>query len=477
VKAPPARRRPGLRVRARRLYDFARRDIWLLETETLPRLWARLTRIARILLLGGRGFWRDRAPQQAAALTYRTIFSLPPVLAFAFAAAKGLNLYGVLKASTVEPFLDATFGPRGVERTSQLREAVDQIFQYVERTDLRALGTFALLFMLYSVVGLLGSVEGTLNGIWGVRRSRTLMRRVSDYLAIVVVAPIFLFTAAGLTTFLQGREIPLAVGGASIKLLPLLAVWFGLGFVYLTLPNTRVRPASAILGGLVGGTIWQAIQVLHVTGQLQLARYNTIYSSFAAVPMLLLWIYLSWSVFLIGAELAFAHQNESLFTSLQRTGKIDQAFREGVAPRLAARIAAAFLAGHPAPTVTSLSGELGLAPRLVSEVLTVLVDAELLARAQTEDEDGFLPARDPDTITVLDLLTAMRRESGAGRPPIASRLDERIDRVLDALETEGRRSLSNHTLRELAAAQAGPESESADAAGATATSRPAENPS
>lgn len=447
---PRSGRRERLRARARRVYDFARRDIWLLEIEALPTLRAILTRLSRILLLTARGFWRDRAPQQAAALTYRTIFSLPPVLAFAFAIAKGFNLYGTLKERTLDPFLDSTFGPHGTERSSQLREAVDQIFVYVEKTDLRALGGFALLFVLYSIIGLLGSVEGALNGIWGVRRSRTLMRRVSDYLAIVIVAPIFLLTATGLTTFLQGREIPLALGGASVKLLPLLAVWFGLGFVYLTLPNTRVRLVSAILGGVVGGTVWQGIQVLHLTGQLELARYNSIYSSFAAVPMLLLWVYLSWSVFLIGAELAFAHQNEPLYTSIQRTGKVDQAYRERIGPRLAVRVAAAFLQGRPAPTATALAGELGVAPRLVAEVLGSLVEADLLARAQADGEDGYLPARDPDSITVLDVLAALRQESGAGRVPVASRLDERVDRVLDALDAEGRRSLSNHTLRELA---------------------------
>lgn len=463
-----------LRARARRVYEFARRDIWLLEIEALPTLRALLTRLSRILLLTGRGFWRDRAPQQAAALTYRTIFSLPPVLAFAFAIAKGFNLYGTLKERTLDPFLDSTFGPRGSERSSQLREAVDQIFVYVEKTDLRALGGFALAFVLYSVVGLLGSVEGALNGIWGVRRSRTLMRRVSDYLAIVIVAPIFLLTAAGLTTFLQGREIPLAIGGASVKLLPLLAVWFGLGFVYLTLPNTRVRVASAILGGVVGGTIWQGVQVLHLTGQLELARYNSIYSSFAAIPMLLLWIYLSWSVFLTGAELAFAHQNVRLFTSIQRTGKIDQAFRERLAPRMAVRVAAAFLEGRPAPAATTLAGELGVAPRLVSQVLDALVEAQLLARAQSEREDGYLPARDPDAITVLDVLEALRHEPGAGRVPVVGRLDERVDRVLDALHAEGRRSLSNHTLRELAVTRAEPEEGRSDVAGA---GRTAESPS
>ncbi len=455
-----------LRRRGERLVSFARRDIWLLEAASLSRGLGLLTRGARVLLITARGFFRDRCLQQAAALTYGTIFSLPSVLAFAFAAAKGFNLYPKLKADAIEPFLNATFGARESGAAPELRQAVDQIFTYVEQSDLSALGGVAFAFVLYSVLKLLGAVEGSLNDIYGVKRARTLLRRVSDYLAIVVVAPMFLLTAMALTAFLQSTgsaflsldAVRSAVGGEAVlntlrltsRILPLLAVWFGLTFVYLTLPNTRVRIGSAILGGVVAGTVWQGVQVLHLAGQIQLARYNAIYSSFAAIPMLLLWIYLSWSVFLVGAELAFAHQNEPAFTSMARTGKVDQHFRERIAPRLVGRIVRAFLEGRPAPSAGELAGELGVAPRSVAQVLDVLVNANLLARTSVGVDDGYLPACDPETITVLDLIAALRHEDGASQPPVRSRLDERVDRLLDALDEEALRSLHNFTLRELA---------------------------
>ncbi len=451
MSGPRQPRRPyeRWRRRAEAFVLFLQRDIWLLELEALPAVRAYLTRVSRVLLITARGFFRDRCLQQSAALTYSTIFTLPPVLAFAFAAAKGFNLYHTLKDRTIDPFLDATFGQRGSGAAPELRSAVDQIFTYVETTDLKALGGLAFALMLYSVIRLLGIVEGVLNEVWGVKRARTLMRRVSDYLAIVVIAPVFLFTAASLTTFLQGREIPLAWGGGSVKILPMLAVWFGLSFVYLTLPNTGVRYSSALIGGIAAGTIWQGVQVLHLAGQIQLARYNAIYASFAAIPMLLLWIYLSWTVFLLGGELAFAHQNEALFTSMARTGKVDQAFRERIAPRLAGRIAAAFQEGRSAPTTAGLSRELGVAPRTVTQVLETLVRANLLARTSEGIDDGYLPGRDPGTITVLDLLRALRHEEEASTPPVQNKLDERVDRLLSALDEENSRSLHNYTLAEL----------------------------
>jgi len=463
---PKARPYERWRRRGERLLAFGRRDIWLLEIGTLPRGLRFLTQTARVLLIAVRGFFRDRCLQQAAALTYGTIFSLPSVLAFAFAAAKGFNLYGKLKADAIEPFLKETFGARETGAAPELRQAVDQIFTYVEKTDLSALGGVALAFVLYSVVKLLGAVEGSLNDIYGVKRARSLLRRVSDYLAIVVVAPVFLLTATALTAFLESTgnavlsldAVQSAVGGQTAlqtlqfasRFLPLFAVWFGMTFVYVTLPNTRVRFASAVIGGIVAGSVWQGIQVLHLAGQIHLARYNAIYASFAAVPMLLLWIYLSWSVFLIGAELSFAHQNEPSFTSMARTGKVDQRFRERLAPRLAGRIARAFLAGRVPPTVGELAAELAVAPRAVAQVLDTLVNAGLLARTSIGLDDGYLPARDPETITVLDLVVALRREEGASTPLVRSRLDERVDRVLDALEEDDRRSLHNYTLCELA---------------------------
>jgi membrane protein len=458
--------RPRWLRRLERALAFAREDIWRLELGTLPSPLAWLTRGARVALITVRGFFRDRCLNQAAALTYSTIFALPSVLAFAFAAAKGFNVYSKLKTGAIEPFLDRTFGERSSGVASELRAAVDQIFTYVETSDLSALGSVALVFVFYSVLKLLGAVEGSLNDIYGVKRARTLLRRVSDYLAIVVVAPIVLAVAMTLTAFLKSTgsavlehdAVRSAIGGGAAlrslelasKVLPLLAVWFGLTFVYLTLPNTRVRYGSALLGGVVAGTVWQAVQILHLDGQIQLARYNAIYSSFAAVPMLLLWIYLSWSVFLVGAELAFAHQNEAAFTSMARTGKVDQRYRERVAPRLAGRVTRAFLLGQRPPTTSELASQLAIAPRTVAQVLEALVHAGLLARTSVGLDDGFLPARDPASITVLDLLHALRREEGASEPPRLGRLDERVDRLLETLDEENARSLANHTLVELA---------------------------
>jgi membrane protein len=450
---------PRKRGGAKRLFErsvrFATHDVWLLEVGDLGRLRATLTRISRVLLIAGRGFFRDRCMQQAAALTYLTIFTLPALLALVFSMAKGFNAFERLKAGPIDAFLSRAFPADGGEGSTRIRELVDQIFAYVETADLKLLGTAGILFLLYATIKMLSSVEASFNEIWGVKRSRTLVRKLSDYLGIVIVAPIALLVGTAFTGFLSSYELRSIVGDfdfspAIAAVVPLTAICLGMTLVLLSLPNTRVRFVPALLGGVVAGVGWQVAQFAFVEFQLGLTRVNAVFSSFAAVPLLLSWIYLSWVTLFVGAELSFALQNERAITSIARTGVVDQRFREAMGPRLAGRITAAFLAGDPPLAAADLAAELGVSPRAIGGVLGDLVRHRLLAETAEDQEEGYLPARDPDTITVLDVLLALRDEEDANPVPSRTRLDQRVDRILAGFEEVQRSSLHNHTLRELA---------------------------
>ncbi len=323
----------------------------------------------------------------------------------------------------------------------------------MQDANIGALTTVGFALLIYAAIKMLAAVEHALNRIWGVTRARSLVRRVTDYLAIVVVAPIFLIFGSAMTVALKAKT---EIWGASffleplLAVLPVLSIWLGITFVYLTLPNTRIRFRSALLGGIVAGILWQAVQFLHFEFQIGIARQGAVYSSFVAFPLFMLWIYFSWTMFLAGAELAYAHEAEPLFTTLARTGEVDQRYREALAPRLMGRITAAFLGGEPAPSASTLATELKVPPRTVSEVLGALMRRDLVVQTTDDRDEGYLPGRDPDTITVLDLLDALRREEGTSSPPVKSRLDERVDRILDAFDETVGTSLPNYTMRELA---------------------------
>jgi len=453
-----------------RLYQavrrFLERELWHKDVARMPTFAALLTRGVRVLVLSVRGFWRDQCTHKAAALTYITIFSLVPVLAFGFAVAKG---FGGFEDSSLDSWLDSTVGPTYSTVTAEtgeatqvenpLRNAADQVLALVQSTNANVLGVMGLLLLVYSVVKMLGAVEANLNEIWGVKRRRSLVRRFTDYFSIAFVAPLLLITATALRAYVSREDS----WGSSVlivsvvgPIVPLVTPWLGMAFVLGTLPNTRVRFKSALIGGIVAGSLWQLVQLFYFEGQAALTRYDAIYGSFAALPLFLLWIYLSWTSLLAGAEAGYAHASEPSVTRLRKTGRVDQRYREALAPRLAARVARAFLDGHAPPSSADLAVEVNVAPRVTLEVLEQLVLAGLLLRVpDRREEDAFLPARDPATITLAELLRGMRHDPDADEPPPGTSLDEEVRRALDTLERSLDEAPCNLTLADLARTENG----------------------
>ena len=435
-----------------RVTEALRRDLWQVDLKAMSWPKALLVRALRVIVIAVREFERDKCLQQSAALTYLTIFSLPAFLALLFSVAKGFNIYDRLKDGVIDGFLDRTFPTDGGEASLRIREVVDQIFTYVQNADTKVLTTVGLLFIVYAAIKMLSAVEKAFNHIWGVQRARTFVRKLSDYLGIMMVTPIALLAGTAFTGYLQAQraqvfqlEVTLS---PLLRAIPMVSIWLGMSLVLLALPNTRVKLGAALMGGIVGGAIWQVSQYAFLEFQVGLTRLDAIFSSFAAVPLLLSWIYVSWVALFAGCEVAYAFQNEAVVTSMARSGPVDQNYRESLGVRMAGRATHAFLNGHPPPTAAQLSAEIGAAPRVAGEVLELLVQHRLLSRE--DDDEGYLPARDPETITVLHLLNALRTNKLAGELPVQNRLDERVDRILESFEKELSESLSNYTLRELA---------------------------
>ena len=251
-----------------RLRRYLSRDVWRVELGQIPTLHALGVRAARIGYLAVRGLVRNQCFQQASALTYITVLSIVPCLALGFSVAKGFGAYDHLVQNTIRPFLDSTFGG-GAEGATQagteLRAAIERILDFVSRTNFSNLGIFGLAFVLITAIKLMTSVEGVLNRIWGVERPRSIVRKITDYVALLVVTPILLVTSTALTGAAQSNRfvtwlsehLHLAWAFAlAFKLLPLLSLWIGFAFLYMAMPNTRVKLASALVGGVEGFVTW-----------------------------------------------------------------------------------------------------------------------------------------------------------------------------------------------------------------------------
>jgi membrane protein len=467
-------------------FEFFSRSIWEVEIGSLSRARAWLIKLSRVGYLATRGFVQDKCMVRAAALTYVTILSLVPLLAVSFAAAKGLNFDRKLMAEVVTPFLDEHFPSAppvavidagegevvvgtatGSGEMKDLRSTIDEVLRFVQETNFNAIGGPALLIFLYAIIKMLGAIEVAFNGIWGVTRSRSFVRKVSDYMSMVVITPLLLFAGVSFGIAAQNSTIVADLGLSGVvegllKLGTWIPILVGFTFLYQAMPNTKVRFSSALLGGAVASLLWLAVVLAHVKLQVGIANANAIYSSFAALPIFLVFVNLCWVVVLVGAELAFAHQSEPTYREVERPYPTDHAVREIIAVRLAARVARRFLVGDEAPTPGELALELGVPVRPVQEVLARLAVAGVLAETEKDEDVAYLPARPLDALRVVDVLDGLRGYASPEDAPMHGPVDEVLDHALRGIEENAASSEHNLTLRELA--ELPPESDPIEAA-------------
>jgi membrane protein len=424
-----------------------RDKLLLADLEELRPLKRGLYRHIRILYRAVSGFNENGCPLLASALTYTTLLSLVPLLALMFAMLKGFGVQNRL-----EPIL--------LEKLSAGSEqVVRQIITYIDKTDVKALGAVGLASLLVTAISVIGNIEFALNRIWGVQRTRSLGRKFSDYLSVLLTCPILFVAALGITSSAQNVSLVqqvLALPGMGYILLALAALtpyvlmWVALTFIYDYLPNTRVRFGSALYGGIIAGTLWQLAQWGYVHFQVGVARYNAIYGAFAQLPIFLVWLYMGWNIVLFGAVMSFAHQSIRTSGKDPNVADAPYASREELGLKLLWLIGKHFIEGEARYSAETLARELVVSVRIVGEILERHCKAGFLVAATAENQEPlYMLARPPEKILVADVLEAMRCYGG---DPLAMRRvesEERLRAVLDRT-TEARRSaLDRTTLRDL----------------------------
>jgi membrane protein len=432
-----------------RASQFFQKDVWSKDLKQLSTPRAALYGWSRVLYLAVRGFLRDEGIHRASALAFDTVLGLVPFLAFCVSVLKGLGVYDDLMSDTARPWIveiTSAMGDRETGDVVTLRTAFFKILDFVERAEFGSLGLLGLALLLYITVLMLYSVETSMNHIFAAESERNVARKIGDYAAILFITPLCAAVAAGITT--RARQFPWLGGGLVLQLTAALAMAFGLTMLYVVMPFTRVRLKSALFGGSVAGLLWYCLLVLHVQFQVGVARYNALYSTFAAIPIFLVWLFVSWLVVLFGAEITAAHQNTAAFRYRILGSDADQASRKFLALRAVAEVGRAFMLGEPPLKLSELSELLRVPDRLVREVLEPLVTARLLARAVRSGQTAYVPARDIDGITVSAIVLALeRRSSKLPRPEGLA--DMRIGEIVDGLDAAQSKCVHNYTLRDL----------------------------
>jgi membrane protein len=414
-----------------RTIDFLQNHIWRLRFEDMPTHQRWLLRPLRVIVLAVRGFDEDRIHVRASALTYYTLLSVVPALAVAFGIAQGFGLEDIL-----ERVIRSSI--RGQE------DVVDHIVTWAQsllsETRGGIVAGIGVVFLFWSIVRLLGTVELSFNDIWGLPRGRGFARRVLDYLAITLLAPILLVVSGNVTTNLNdlasratGNLVHVAPGGVAGVLVSLLAATTLFTFMYRFMPNTSVRFRAAALGGAVAGCAFQIMQWAYVRAQVELARANAVYGTFSALPLFLIWLQLSWLVILIGAEIAYAVDNEETYAAERSFSNVSLHVQRILALWLTQKIAKRFHAGEAPYTSVELAHALGVPARIVRKVLYDLVAAGVLSsheHGRTADAT-FQPTRSTESLTVKWVLDALHH---AGHEPTFELRSEELTSIRSALE-------------------------------------------
>lgn len=360
----------------------------------------------KLLFYTARGLIEHDTIVRSAALTFYTIISIVPILALIFAVVKGFGLMEGL-IQDLHAILPQNEG------------VVDYIVQFAERalatTRGGVLAAFGIVTLFWAVIRVFGSVERAFNNIWEVRSSRNIARQYVNYLVLVIIAPILWLFASALGNYALELFAPQNALFSLIltKISALLIIWGMFTLIYVVVPNTKVLWRNAWRAGIIAGTIFLLFQWGYVYLQQWMSSYNTIYGSFAAIPLFLLWIQISWEILLFGGELSFAYQNISRFDEERESLKISTDTRRQIILAVMLCIVHCFRKGEGAVPVSEIRSRLSLPTRIVNDVLYQLVEAGMLIEVNNQDDDretAFSPGRDIHGMTFYNILRAVDRK-------------------------------------------------------------------
>jgi membrane protein len=436
-----------------KIIEFFRVGIWRVRLKDISRTKYFFIKQLRILILATRGFTKDKCTLSASALTFYSILSIVPVVAMAFGIAKGFGFQKLLEKELLGKF-------QGQEEV--MNRVVAFAHSLLENTKGHLIASFGILFLLWTVIKLLSQIEHSLNDIWEVKSPRTYGRKFSDYLSIMLISPILFILSSSVTVFITTQIAVITqkvalIGMFSpviffmVKLIPYGLIWILFIFIYMLMPNTKVNFSSGLIAGIIAGTIYQIAQWAYITFQVGMARYNAIYGSFAALPLFLIWIQLSWLIVLFGAEISFAYQYVDTYDFEPDRRYISPAFKKLLSLQISRLIISTFLKADPPLSAISISKTLQIPIRLVEQILEELVEAGIVSDTEVKKnkEMSYQPARDINAITINTVIEALDQK-GVNNIPVAQTAELRhLSEALKTLNEEIEKSPANRLLKDI----------------------------
>ena len=440
-------------IRFQELRDRAAALVWSELPPDAPHWRRRIVGLARLAVAVGRDLASGALTLRAMSLVFTTLLALVPLIAVSFSVLKGFGVH-----NRVEPVLLRFLAPLGPRAS----EITDRVVGFVDNIRVGVLGALGVALLLYTAISLVQKIEAAFNYTWNVDRRRSLVRQFSDYFSVIVVGPMLIFLALGITASLSSSAVVQAIMAiepfgslmrVATRLVPYLLIIVAFTFIYLLIPNTRVQFRAALFGGIVAGVVWETLGRLFAAFVVTSTNYTAVYSGFAILLLFMIWLYLSWLVLLTGSTVAFYRQYPEYLAVGGRAGaRLSPAQAEQVALAVALAIVRAWYGGEAPPHRDRLAGTLGIPVQPVDAALAALADAGLVVPGGA-DGHGYLPARPPEATSVKRVLDAVRHH-GEGRDLLGAaagpegRMMRAVDEALDG-------AAGTVTLAELAGGEEG----------------------
>lgn len=386
---------------------------------------------------------------RAMSLVFTTLLSLVPLIAVAFSVLKAFGVH-----NQIEPALVSILEPMGARG----QEITATIIGFVENVKVGLLGTVGVAMLFYTIISLVQKIENAFNFVWRVKRARTLARRFTDYLSVVMIGPLLIFTGLGVAATALNHDVvrqmeAIEPFGTLIvivsKLVPYLMIILAFTFLYKFIPNTRVKLGPAMIGATVAGIMWVTLGTLFASFVASSSSYTAIYSSFAILFFFMLWLYLAWFILLTGSLVAFYLQHPKLVRLGDKSYQLSPRLREKQGLWLMTVIAKRFCSHQPAFSLQDLEDETGLITSVLQELLITLEHGDLLVELVGENP-RYVPAQDPSVIKVSMILHCLRTAEESDLLKVKDLVEPVVDQLLQQLAIAQESVLVELTLRDLA---------------------------
>jgi len=434
----------------KKLIDFFKHDLWEIDLGSLNAFKSFIVKALRLINILLRDIMEGQLTLRAMSLVYTTLLSIVPVLAISFSILKAFGVHNDI----VEPLLLKFLDPLGAKG----QEITRQIIGFVENMNVGVLGSLGLGMLIYTVVSVIQKIEASFNSIWRIKKARTLVRRISDYVSVIIIGPVLIFSAIGLTasfmsnTFVQ-KILSMEPFGTGFyffaEKLPYVMVCAAFTFLYIFIPNIKVKFKSALIGGLLAGILWETAGWAFASFVVTSSKYAAIYSGFAILLMFMIWLYVSWLILLAGAQISFYYQYPYFLEAKREALHISHRLREKLTFLIMYFIGYNFYHDQKPWKLDTLVAHLALPVDSVQEVIDILEKNSIIAET-ADDPPAYLPAKDLEAITLRDLMNAARMTDGetlAIENHFATVPE--VDGILETVHTAVADTLGNKTLKDL----------------------------